>query len=75
MHITIRCFASLARYTPAQADPFPVEQGETVARLIERLGIPPEEIKLIFVNGSHVQPGVVLAEGDRVGLFPAVGGG
>lgn len=75
MNITIKCFASLARFTPADADAFPLAPGETVAELIARLGIPPEEIKLVFVNGNHVEVGTVLTPGDRVGLFPAVGGG
>lgn len=75
MNITIKCFASLSRFTPADAEGYTADPGMTVAALINRLGIPPEEIKLVFVNGSHVEPSATLAEGDRVGLFPAVGGG
>jgi sulfur carrier protein ThiS len=75
MHIAVRCFASLARYAPAQAEGYELSPGASVAELIAALGIPSSEIKLVFVNGNHVEPGAVLAEGDRVGLFPAVGGG
>lgn len=75
MNIAIKCFASLSRFTPPDADAYPMEPGLTVAGLIARLGIPPAEIKLVFVNGSHVEQDAPLADGDRVGLFPAVGGG
>jgi len=75
MNITIKCFASLSRFTPPDAEAYPVEAGLTVAGLIDLLGIPEEDIKLVFVNGSHVERSVSLVEGDRVGLFPAVGGG
>ena len=40
-----------------------------------RLGIPPEELKLVFLNGLHAGLDAALKDGDRVGLFPAVGGG
>jgi sulfur-carrier protein len=46
-----------------------------VAALVSMLDIPPEEVKLIFVNGKRADTDQVLAEGDRVGLFPPVGGG
>lgn len=75
MNLTIKCFASLSRFTPPDADAHAVEPGLTVAGLIDRLGIPPQEIKLVFVNGTHVEVDAVLRDGDRVGLFPAVGGG
>jgi sulfur-carrier protein len=42
---------------------------------MEMLGIPPGEVKLRFVNGKQAKDDQVLAEGDRVGLFPPVGGG
>lgn len=75
MNITIKCFASLSRYTPQDAEAFPLAPGERVADVVARLGIPPEELKLVFVNGSHADLTRQLAEGDRLGLFPAVGGG
>ncbi len=75
MNITVKCFASLSRHTPQDAEAFPVAPGERVADVVARLGIAPEELKLIFVNGIHAELSRQLAEGDRLGLFPAVGGG
>ena len=75
MNIALKCFASLSRFSPPDAEAFPVAPGETVAAFVARLGIPPAELKLVFVNGNHVELSAVLNDGDRVGLFPAVGGG
>jgi sulfur carrier protein ThiS len=75
MPIVLKCFASLARCSPPDAEAYPLAPGETVASLVARLGIPPDELKLVFVNGNHVELTALLRDGDRVGLFPAVGGG
>ncbi len=75
MHITIKCFATLSRFSPPDAETFPVAKGETVSGVVARLGIPPDELKLVFVNGVHAALETPLAHGDRLGLFPAVGGG
>ena len=52
-----------------------VAAGTTVAALIENLGIPRSDVKLVFVNGRKADAETVLTGGDRVGLFPPVGGG
>lgn len=75
MHITIRCYATLARFTPPEAEAFPVTPGETAGQVAARLGITLSDLKLVFINGEHVELGVALKDGDRVGLFPAIGGG
>jgi len=73
--IVVKCFASLARFQPADAEAFPITPGETVAQLMARLGIPEGGASLIFVNNLHRQPETVLQDGDVVGFFPPIGGG
>ncbi len=79
MRIEIRTFATLAVYSKhPDIDKnaiIHIQSGYTVKNLIDLLGIPEENIKLIFVNGRHSSIHQVLAEHDRVGLFPPVGGG
>ena len=75
MKIELKLFATLDQYRPQDADAHPVEPGASAGDVADRLGIPREEIKLCFVNGVHAPLDVVLADGDRLGLFPAVGGG
>ncbi len=75
MPIELKCYATLAPAMPADADAFPIKDGETVLELVDRLGIPRDEIKIVFVNGVTVSLDKPLADGDRVGIFPPVGGG
>ena len=74
MTIDVNCFATLARYAPPGGIA-PLEPGMTVALLISRLGIPPGQVKVVFVNGLHAALEDPLTKGDRVGIFPAVAGG
>lgn len=75
IHIQIKLFATLLEKLPDNADLFSVTEGATVANLADLLGIDPKDAKLIFINGRKGALDSVLAEGDRVGLFPPVGGG
>ena len=77
MKISVKCFATLAEADQCdyrQANQHELSQGETVKGLIKQLGIAPEEIKLVFVNGKSADQDTVLQEGDQVGLAPATGG-
>ena len=75
MNITVKCFATLAKYQPENSDAFEVPAGTTVGQVMDMLGLDAGEVKIMFVNGKHVAPEAVLGPDDRVGLFPAVGGG
>jgi molybdopterin converting factor small subunit len=77
--VHVRVFATLRQYYPdlglgeTMAVEFP--EGGTVGRLIRRLELPRDLVKIIFVN--HVIRGDkhMLQEGDEVGIFPPVAGG
>ncbi len=73
--ITLKLFVTLTAYLPENADSFEVEEGTSVNTLIQDLNIPAETVKLIFVNGRKQNETYVLEPGDRLGLFPPVGGG
>ncbi len=73
--IQLKLFVTLSKYLPAHAEDLPLEEGTSVGALMASLDIPRDEVKLIFVNGRKADPGHVLAQGDRLGLFPPVGGG
>lgn len=74
MLLEVKCFATLARFQPRRED-IPLGPNPTVRDLIGYLGMPESEVKISFVNGVHAGPDHELHDGDRVGLFPAVGGG
>ena len=73
--IHLKLYASLARFRPAQPHCYPVPNATDVDQLVSMLDLPREEVKLIFVNGRRAAANTLLAEGDRVGIFPPVGGG
>lgn len=79
MRIELNLFASLARFKTADAARrswmVSCEEGSTVQDLLETLGVPMGEVKLIFRNGVKCLPETPLQEGDRIGVFPPVGGG
>ncbi len=75
MHIEVKCYATLAPRAPENASAFPIAQGETVGGVMERIGIAGKDVKLVFVNGAKAELDRPLNQGDRLGLFPAVGGG
>ena len=77
MKIKLKCFSALVN--PDACDyknstVYEMAEGQTVEDLIERAGININDVKIAFVNNRIVEFGAVLAEGDRVGLSPAVGG-
>lgn len=78
MRITVKCFATLAKLQPSPPE-VELPEGGTAGDLLASLGLNMGEgnaqVRLLMVNGIHAKPDKVLADGDRVGLFPAVGGG
>ena len=80
MNVEVRLHGSLTAARPGlrAGDPFSVGVPEdaTISDLAARLSLLPGEIHLVMVNGRAVDDRKApLAEGDRVGLFPPVGGG
>ena len=74
-YITIKLFASLSKFTPDSADKYPISSGTRIRDIINRLGIPEDKAKLIFINGVKVDLDSSLNGGERIGIFPPVGGG
>ncbi len=75
IHITLKLFATLRAYAPEEADHYPVAPGTTVADIIRELKIPEKDAKLIFINSIRKEQDTRLQDGDRLGIFPPVGGG
>jgi molybdopterin converting factor small subunit len=73
--VELKLFATLNKYLPADADRFAINAGSSVFDVIKALQIPEKEAKLIFVNGSKGSLETVLKGGERIGIFPPVGGG
>lgn len=79
LKVKVRLYATLSRYHPqgkgTQAFTVKVSAEDTVARLIEQLGLEKDAVKLIFVRHKARTPGYRLQDGDEVAIFPPVAGG
>ena len=74
-YIEIKLFATLAKFLPASADRYEIQPNMTVRDLLNQLDVPEEKARLIFINGVKANLAAPLKGGDRVGIFPPVGGG
>ena len=77
MKVNLKCFAQLVKEQVCdykESTPHELPEGSTVSDLVERLGLPREEIKVIFVNNTIVAAGTLLRNGDNVALAPVTGG-
>ena len=73
--IDLRLFATLQKFTPDASEGFTITPGITIRDVLEQIGVPIDKAKLIFVNGLKKDLDVELSGGERVGVFPPVGGG
>jgi len=74
--VRVHAYAELRQYTGGTAAvEVEVADGGTVASLLAQLGIPAERTKIVFVNSRAAELDRVLADGERVDLFSAIGGG
>ena len=73
--IQLKLFANLQKYTPPGSDHFAIEAGVSVGALLEGMGVPIHQIKIVFINGVSAELTTTLEGGERVGIFPPVGGG
>jgi molybdopterin converting factor small subunit len=75
MQIQVKLFATLRALAPDNAETYPITPGTTVGDIVTQLAIPAKDAKLIFINGVRKPLDTPLADGDRLGIFPLVGGG
>ena len=79
MRIEVNLYATLKRYlesgTGGEPSVLEISEGTGVKDIIKKLKIPGDLVKLIFINGVHAKRDTILKDGDRLGLFPPVGGG
>ena len=83
MKITLKLYASLARYLPAEAEQniiaIDVEPKASIHTVVDAYQVPRESAHLILVNGFYILPEdrdkPVFKEGDVLAIWPPVAGG
>ena len=77
--VEARLYASLRKYHPNSGDSeafYPeMADGAKLSDLVDKLKIPRQEIGVLMVNGTWQKETYLLQDGDRIGLFPLIGGG
>jgi molybdopterin converting factor small subunit len=80
MTVLVKLYATLRQFAPPDnelGEFFEVEfNGVTISDLVEQLGFTQEQARIIFVNDSQTSDlSSTLRNGDKVVMFPPVGGG
>jgi len=74
MNLEVRLFARLREGRFQQAS-MELQDGETLADLLNKLRVSASEVGIFLVNGRHAPQDRPLKEGDTVALFPPIAGG
>jgi sulfur carrier protein ThiS len=84
MKITLKLFASLTDYLPAESKytnvvALDIAADATIGQLVEQFRLPPKQVHLVLVNGSYIAPdqraAQTLREGDVLAIWPPIAGG
>jgi molybdopterin converting factor small subunit len=77
--VELRLYATLRRYLPehkaGEWHQLLIHDLATVGEALTALGVPTRQEIQVFVNDRSVELEHQLHDGDRVGVFPQVGGG
>ena len=84
MNITLKLFATLTDYLPAESRytnivELDVVTGTTIGQIIEQYHLPPKWVHLVLVNGTYIAPEnrafKELVESDVLAIWPPIAGG
>ena len=80
MEVEVFLFASLRRYHPrggrgSESFTLSVAAKTSLLDIYKIIGIPPEEIKMNYVNNRYQQASYQVEDGDKIAIFPPVAGG
>ncbi len=84
MNITLKLFASLTDYLPAESKytnivTLDIAADTTIGQLVEQHRLPPKQVHLVLVNGKYIAPeqraSQTLTEGDVLAIWPPIAGG
>ena len=74
--VKVNLYATLRRYAGgAPSVQVEVQPGQTVGQVLDQLGVPTDQTRIIFVNHRAAGLSQPLQGGEQVGVFPAIGGG
>ena len=74
--VKVNLYATLRRYVDGSASmEVEIAAGSTVEQVLQRLGVPADQARVIFVDSRAASLADTLQGGEQVGVFPAIAGG
>jgi molybdopterin synthase sulfur carrier subunit len=75
-HVKVNLYATLRKYIGgAPSIQVEIEPGQTIRQVLERLQVPTDKTRIIFVDNRAAELTDALKGGERLAVFPAIGGG
>ncbi len=74
--VTVNLYAVLRKYSKGKPSlVVDIEPGQTIEDVLEQVGVPLEETRVLFLDNRAVGHGETLQGGEQIGVFSAIGGG
>ena len=74
--VQVNLYAMLRKYSRGEPSvEVVIEPGQTVRQVLGQLGVPQDEVRIIFVDNRAAGPESKLQGGEQLGIFSAIGGG
>ncbi len=74
--VEVKLFAGLREYIDgSHSVEVEIQAGQTIEGVLLGLGVPPKQTRIIFRNNRAATLSDGVEDGDRLGIFPAIGGG
>ncbi len=74
--VRVNLFAVLRKHIDGAASTeVEIESGQTIGQVLERLDIPTEHTRMVFLNNRAAPLDQALEGGEELDIFPALGGG
>lgn len=75
--IQLKLYANLVQYSKSRKRELEIPWSDdiTIEKILNDEGISIKIVKIIMVNGRRQDTDFILKDGDRVAVFPPVGGG
>ena len=75
-HVRLSLYAGLRAYIGGKPSAeLEIEPGQTVGEVLDRVGVPREQTRILFVNNRAASLSDKLSGGEQIAVFPAIGGG
>lgn len=74
--VKVNLYATLRQYIGgALSIEVEIDPGQTIEQVLASLGVPADQTRIIFVNNRAADLSLALQGGEKLGVFPAIGGG